>query len=104
MKRTTQDLGPTKTETPEPGSAAEKGTSSGGTGGTNAKTPGSLKSGANTKGGVLPSAKTVTNVGIGKSNGSHSGGQVSGELAAILASLQTMRDGDFCVGLAGGWT
>src|ERR1700730_9034 len=106
MKRTTQDLGPTKTETLEPGTTAEKGTSSAGsgTGATNAKTLGSLKSGANTKGGALPNAKTVTNAENSKSNGSHTNGQASGELAAILASLQTMRDGDFTVRLPGAWT
>src|ERR1700694_1101707 len=106
MKRTTQDLSPTKTGTLEPGTTAEKGTSSGGsgTGATNAKTLGSLKSGANTKGGALPNAKTVTNVENSKSNGSHSNGQASGELAAILASVQTMRDGDFTVRLPGAWT
>src|SRR6202521_5892066 len=106
MKRTTQDLGPAKTGTLEPGTAVEKGPSSGssGTGATNAKTLGSLKSGANTKGGALPNAKTVTKVENSKSNGSHSNGQASGELAAILASLQTMRDGDFSVRLPGAWT
>ena len=65
---------------------------------------GSLKSGANTKGGALPNAKSATKLGNGKSNGSHSDGQASGELAAILASLQTMRDGDFSVRLPGAWT
>src|ERR1700676_677233 len=106
MKRTTQGLSPTKTGTLEPGTTAEKGTSSGGsgTGATNAKTLGSLKSGANTKGGALPNAKTVTKVENSKSNGSHYDGQGSGELAAILASLQTMRDGDFSVRLPGAWT
>src|SRR6202163_3851864 len=106
MKRTTQGSSPTKTGTLEPGTTAEKGTSSGGsgTGATNAKTLGSLKSGANTKGGALPNAKTVTNVENSKNNGSHSHSNGSGELAAILASLQTMRDGDFSVRLPGAWT
>lgn len=105
MKRTTQDLGPAKIGIREPGPGAEKGASSGssGTGGTNAKTLGTSKSGASTKG-ALPNAKSGTHLGDGKSNGSHSNGQVSVELAAILASLQTMRDGDFSVRLPGAWT
>ena len=41
----------------------------------------------------------------GKNNGGSFNGNVSsGELAAILASLQTMRDGDFSVRLPGAWT
>jgi methyl-accepting chemotaxis protein len=100
MKRTTQDLGPTKTETLEPG--AEKGTV-GGTGATNAKAVGNLKSGATVKGGALSHAKSATHLGNAKSNGSHSNGDAA-ELAVILASLQTMRDGDFSVRLPGAWT
>src|ERR1700692_2708701 len=106
MKRTTHDSGPTKMETLESGTAAEKRTSSGniGTGGTNAKSVGGSKRGASTKGAALPKTKTVSHLGNAKSNGSQSSGQASGELAAILASLQTMRDGDFSVRLPGAWT
>jgi len=104
MKRTTQDLSATKTEALEPGTGAEKNASGGNsvTGATNAKPVASLKSGASTKGGALSTAKTGTHLGNGKGHGSHSNG--SGELAAILASLQTMRDGDFSVRLPGAWT
>src|ERR1700692_311861 len=103
MKRTTQDVGATKTETLEPGDAALK-SNSDGISGKNARTTATSKTGASTKGSALPNAKTVTNLGDGKSNGAHSNGQASGELAAILASLQTMRDGDFSVRLPGAWT
>ena len=103
MKRTTRDLGPAKTETLEASTAAEKSISSasGGTDGTSSMSVGTSKSGANTKGGALPNAKTAAD---GKNNGAHSNGHASGELAAILASLQTMRDGDFTVRLPGAWT
>src|ERR1700719_3265910 len=103
MKRTTQDLSATKTGTLEPGTGAEKNASGGSsvTGVTNAKPVGSLKSGS-IKGGATPTAKAGTHLGVGKSNGAHSNG--TGELAAILASLQTMRDGDFSVRLPGAWT
>jgi HAMP domain-containing protein/CheY-like chemotaxis protein/signal transduction histidine kinase len=103
MKRTTQDLGPAKTETLEPGNAALK-SNSDGISGKNARTTATSKTGGSTKGSALPNAKTVTNLGDGKSNGTHSNGQATGELAAILASLQTMRDGDFSVRLPGAWT
>src|ERR1700730_2817528 len=95
MKRPTQDLRPAKTETLEPGSGADKSASG-------AKPVASLKSGASTKGSALPTPKTATPLGNARSNGSHSNG--SGELAVILASLQTMRDGDFSVRLPGAWT
>ena len=50
-----------------------------------------------------PNAKSA--VRNGKNNGASTNGNVSsGELAAILASLQTMRDGDFSVRLPGAWT
>jgi HAMP domain-containing protein/CheY-like chemotaxis protein/signal transduction histidine kinase len=105
MKRTTQDLASTKTGTLEPGTAAEKKSSGeSATGGTNQKSVGGSKSGASTKGAAPPNTKTVSHLGNAKSNGSHSNGQASGELAAILASLQTMRDGDFSVRLPGAWT
>jgi HAMP domain-containing protein/CheY-like chemotaxis protein/signal transduction histidine kinase len=40
-----------------------------------------------------------------KTNGQHANGDLAaGELALILASLQTMRDGDFSVRLPGSWT
>src|SRR3984957_4910790 len=103
MKRTTQDLGPTKAETLEPGNAALKNNSDG-TSVKNARTTPTSKTGGSTQGSALPNAKTATNLGDGKSNGTHSNGQASGELAAILASLQTMRDGDFSVRLPGAWT
>jgi HAMP domain-containing protein/CheY-like chemotaxis protein/signal transduction histidine kinase len=103
MKRTTQGLGPTKTETLEPGDAGLK-SNSDGISGKNARTAATSKTGGSTKGSALPNAKTLTNLGDGKSNGAHSNGQASGELAAILASLQTMRDGDFSVRLPGAWT
>ena len=103
MKRATQDLGPTKTETLEPRNAARK-SNSDGIGGKNARTTATSKTGRGTKSSALPNAKTVTNLGEGKSNGAHSNGQASGELAAILASLRTMRDGDFSVRLPGAWT
>jgi HAMP domain-containing protein/CheY-like chemotaxis protein/signal transduction histidine kinase len=87
MKRSTQDMTPTKTETLEPGSGNEKSA-------TNVKSNGRSSR-----------TRSVTLAGNGKNNGSQSSGQVaSGELAAILASLQTMRDGDFSVRLPGAWT
>ena len=53
-------------------------------------------------------ATTVENKADGstpsaKSNG-HKNGRSSGELAVILAGLQTIRDGDFSVRLPGNWT
>ncbi len=39
-----------------------------------------------------------------KQNGHSNGDLASGELGLILASLQTMRDGDFSIRLPGGWT
>ena len=39
-----------------------------------------------------------------KGNGRHNGELASAELGLILASLQTMRDGDFSIRLPGGWT
>ncbi len=39
-----------------------------------------------------------------KSNGHTNGDLASAELGLILASLQTMRDGDFSIRLPGGWT
>ena len=103
MKRTMQDLSPAKTETLEPGNAALKGNSDG-ISGKNARTTATAKTGGSTKDSGLPNAKAGTNLGDGKSNGTHSNRQASGELAAILASLQTMRDGDFSVRLPGAWT
>jgi len=101
MKRTTHDLGPAKTGTVEPATTAEKGAFNV-TSETNTKPVESLKGGANAKRSALTSAGTVTQVGNGKRNGSHSND--SGELAVILASLQTMRNGDFSVRLPGAWT
>jgi len=103
MKRTTQDLGPTKTETLEPGNAALK-SNVDGISGRNATTTATSKTGGSSKSSALSNAKTVTNLGDGKSNGTHSNGQAAGEFAAILVSLQTMRDGDFSVRLPGAWT
>jgi HAMP domain-containing protein/CheY-like chemotaxis protein/signal transduction histidine kinase len=87
MKRTTQDGAPVKTATLEPAAANEKGA-------------------ANTKSAATETpAKNGNAAANGKSNGAQPNGQVgSGELAAILASLQTMRDGDFSVRLPGAWT
>jgi signal transduction histidine kinase/DNA-binding response OmpR family regulator/HAMP domain-containing protein len=106
MKRTTQDLGPTKAETLEAVTGTEKSSSGGSSvaGGTSAKPVGNSKGGASTKRGASANAGTGTHLGNAQTNGSHSNGQAAGELAAILASLQTMRDGDFSVRLPGAWT
>ncbi len=87
MKRTTQDGAPGKTATLEQVTVNEK-------------------SAASSKSVAAPTtAKNGDAAGNGKNNGAQPNGQVgSGELAAILASLQTMRDGDFSVRLPGAWT
>ena len=84
MKRTTQDGAPGKTATLEQVTVNEK-------------------SAASSKSVAAPTtAKNGDAAGNGKNNGAQPNGQVgSGELAAILASLQTMRDGDFSVRVAG---
>ena len=47
----------------------------------------------------------ANNVGLkGNGLGTENGGPVSADLSVILASLQTMRDGDFSVRLPGHWT
>src|SRR5450432_2716194 len=85
MKRTSQDANTRGTETLEARIDAEK-------------TDGVVGSGS------PPGGKTLA-ARNGKNNGANSNGNVSsGELAAILASLQTMRDGDFSVRLPGAWT
>ncbi len=98
MKRTTQDLGPTKTETLEPGNAAIK-SNSDGISGKNARTTATSKTGGSTKSSALPNAKTVTNLGEGKSNGAHSNGQAAKKnqenWRSDVRRLRTMRDGDF---------
>ena len=45
-----------------------------------------------------------TSVLKGNGHGTGNGGPVSADLSVILASLQTMRDGDFSVRLPGYWT
>src|SRR3981081_3863866 len=87
MKRSTQDVGSVKTATLEPGAGNEKGT-------------------RNAKGVAVDSAVKARGRG---SNGKNTDPQPNGHgasdgLAAILASLQTMRDGDFSVRLPGAWT
>src|ERR1700674_1630633 len=81
MKRSRQDMASTKTEALDPSAPNPKGT-----------VPES-------------NAKSAPPPPNPKSNGSQPGAQVASDgLAAILASLQTMRDGDFSVRLPGAWT
>jgi HAMP domain-containing protein/CheY-like chemotaxis protein/signal transduction histidine kinase len=93
MKRSAQDTAPTKAQLPEQGPDTENGQG-------NQGIDAAVKSANAKKGSPASGVKGATVLG----NGSHANAQVaSPELAAILASLQTMRDGDFSVRLPGAW-
>src|ERR1700685_2494212 len=98
MKRSTQDGPPTRAEVLEPPARQNVPGADGG--------GGEISRSASVKK-VSPGAgakAAATNVANVAGNGTHTNGQVaSGELATILACLQTMRDGDFSVRLPGAW-
>jgi HAMP domain-containing protein/CheY-like chemotaxis protein/signal transduction histidine kinase len=97
MKRSTQDT-TTKTATLDTVAGASPNEKVGGDGNVvNAKRVGGGKG----PGKSAPAGGTVLGED-GKTNGAANG--ASSELVAILASLQTMRDGDFSVRLPGAWT
>ena len=52
---------------------------------------------------MLASEQSASEQNVSGNNNGHSNGEPSPDLAAILASLQTLRDGDFSVRLPGSW-
>src|SRR6202163_1492573 len=116
MKRNTQDPASTSTaatETPDSsvasvprGKGANPSNSKGAHSAANpSKSEASASNAARHLAAGTNSGKNTAAVAIPKANGELNGHHVTAaELTAILASLQTMRDGDFSVRLPGAWT